>query len=88
MAVGQLGGAGRGVGRRAGVGRREGPREARDLVQEAAGHTREAQQLLAQMDQAAGSRAASALQALDRPLPQLPSLALSLLPTSVSTRPY
>ena len=45
---------------------REGPREAQAPVQEAAGHTRQAQQLLAQMDQAAGSRAADALAALER----------------------
>ncbi|MBP7570813.1 MAG: hypothetical protein KBA95_12205 [Acidobacteria bacterium] len=63
----------RAVERLAALVKREGPREALDPVQEAAGHTREAQQLLAQMDQAAGSRAASALQALDRALAQLPS---------------
>lgn len=45
---------------------REGPREAEAPIQEAAGHTRQAQQLLAQMDQAAGSRAADALAALER----------------------
>ena len=63
----------RAVERLAALVKREGPREALDPVQEAAGHTREAQQLLAQMDQAAGSRAASALQALDRALAELPS---------------
>lgn len=53
---------------------REGPREAKPLVEAAAGHTRQAQQLLAQMDQAAGSRAADALAALERLHAALPRI--------------
>jgi hypothetical protein len=51
---------------------RDGPGEAKPPVQEAAGYTRQAQQLLARMDQAAGSRAADALAALDRVHSALP----------------
>lgn len=56
----------RAVERLAALVDREGPREAKPMVDEAAAQTRQAQQLLAQLDQAAGSRAADALAALER----------------------
>jgi hypothetical protein len=54
---------------------REGPREAREPVQQATAQTREAQQLVARMDQAAGSRAADALASLQRVETALPRAA-------------
>ncbi|MBP1635574.1 MAG: hypothetical protein H6Q10_2148 [Acidobacteria bacterium] len=51
---------------------REGPEDAAQAVREAGDKTRQAQQLLAQMDQAAGSRAAEALGALERVESMLP----------------
>lgn len=62
----------RAVERLASLVDREGPREAKPLVEDAAGQTRQAQQALAQMDQAAGSRAADALATLERVQSALP----------------
>jgi len=64
----------RAVERLAALVDREGPSEAEVPVREAADHARQAQQLLAQMDQAAGSRASDALKALDRVHSVLPAV--------------